>query len=301
MAANPIGVLGAGTILVVALVALVANALAPFDPTAQIARPLQSPGGQYLLGTDEFGRDVLSRLMFGSRISLYVGFVSVAIGLSVGGAVGVVAGYYGGKVDAVLMRVVESLFAFPSLLLAIAIAGILGASLTHAMLAIGIVFVPRFARLARGSVLTVVGLDYVGAARALGAGDWPIIRRHVLPNVLAPLIVQTTLALSGAILTEASLSFLGWGRNRPTRPGAPCLAQADGMWRPRHGSRCSRGWRSLSPSSDSICSAMACATTWIHACAAPERHVLSKPEGGYGGCDRDCRRRRWAWLGVLNR
>jgi peptide/nickel transport system permease protein len=215
MAANPIGVLGAGTILVVALVALVANALAPFDPTAQIARPLQSPGGQYLLGTDEFGRDVLSRLMFGSRISLYVGFVSVAIGLSVGGAVGVVAGYYGGKVDAVLMRVVESLFAFPSLLLAIAIAGILGASLTHAMLAIGIVFVPTFARLARGSVLTVVGLDYVGAARALGAGDWPIIRRHVLPNVLAPLIVQTTLALSGAILTEASLSFLGLGTQPP--------------------------------------------------------------------------------------
>jgi peptide/nickel transport system permease protein len=215
LAANPIGVLGAVTILVVAVVAVVAGALAPFDPTAQIARPLQSPGGQYLLGTDEFGRDVLSRLMFGARISLYVGFVSVAIGLSVGGAVGVIAGYYGGKVDALLMRVVESLFAFPSLLLAIAIAGILGASLTHAMLAIGIVFVPTFARLARGSVLSVVGLDYVGAARTLGAGDWPIIRRHVLPNVLAPLIVQTTLALSGAILTEASLSFLGLGTQPP--------------------------------------------------------------------------------------
>jgi peptide/nickel transport system permease protein len=214
-AANPIGLVGAVTILLVAVVALVAGVLAPFDPTAQIARPLQPPGGEYWLGTDEFGRDVLSRLMFGSRISLYVGFISVAIGLSVGSGVGIAAGYYGGRVDSVLMRVVESLFAFPSLLLAIAIAGILGASLTHAMLAIGIVFVPTFARLARGSVLTVVGLDYVGAARTLGARDWPIIRRHVLPNVAAPLIVQTTLALSGAILTEASLSFLGLGTQPP--------------------------------------------------------------------------------------
>lgn len=213
--ANPIGALGALVILVLLAVAALAGVLAPFDPTAQIAAPLQAPGAQNLLGTDEFGRDILSRLLFGARISLYVGCISVGIGLIVGGSVGVVSGYFGGRVEAVLMRIVESVFAFPSLLLAIAISGILGASLTHAMLAIGIVFVPTYARLARGAVLSVTSLDYIAAARTLGAGHLPIIVRHVLPNILAPLIVQTTLSLSGAILTEASLSFLGLGTQPP--------------------------------------------------------------------------------------
>lgn len=213
--ANPIGALGACSILLLLLVAALAGVLAPYDPTAQIATPLQAPDRQYLLGTDEFGRDILSRLLFGSRISLYVGCISVGLGLIVGSTVGIVSGYFGGRLETILMRIVESVFAFPSLLLAIAISGILGASLTHAMLAIGIVFMPTYARLARGSVLSVKSLDYIAAARTLGAGHWPIIVHHVLPNIVAPLIVQTTLSLSGAILTEASLSFLGLGTQPP--------------------------------------------------------------------------------------
>jgi peptide/nickel transport system permease protein len=213
--ANPIGALGGVIILMLVFVALAAGVLAPFDPTAQIATPLQPPDGQYLLGTDEFGRDILSRLLYGARISLYVGCVSVGIGLLVGGTIGITAGYFGGRSEAVTMRVVECVFAFPSLLLAIAISGILGASLTHAMLAIGIVLVPTYARLARGSVLSIMSLDYIAAARALGAGHRPIILRHVLPNIVAALVIQTTLSLSGAILTEASLSFLGLGTQPP--------------------------------------------------------------------------------------
>ena len=212
---NPIGALGGFIILILLIVAATAGVFAPYDPTAQITQPLQPPGGPFLLGSDEFGRDIVSRLLFGARISLYVGCVSVGIGLIVGGIVGVLAGYFGGRFEASTMRVVESVFAFPSLLLAIAISGILGPSLTHAMLAIGIVFVPTYARLARASVLAVRSLDYITAAHTLGAGDWPIISRHVLPNILAPLIVQTTLSLSGAILTEASLSFLGLGTQPP--------------------------------------------------------------------------------------
>jgi peptide/nickel transport system permease protein len=212
---NSIGLLGAAIIALVGLLALAAGLIAPFDPTDQIARTLEPPGARHLLGADEYGRDVLSRLVFGARISLYVGVIAVAIALAAGASVGVVAGYYGGTVDNVVMRVVDSLFAFPSLLLAIAITGILGPGLTHAMIAIGIVSSPTYARLARGTVLSVAARDYVEAARTLGASDWTIIWRHVLPNVLAPLIVQTSLSLSGAILAEASLSFLGLGTQPP--------------------------------------------------------------------------------------
>jgi peptide/nickel transport system permease protein len=213
--ANPIGALGAGVIVVLVCVAIAAPLLAPFDPTAQIATPLQAPDHQFVLGTDEFGRDILSRLLYGARISLYVGCISVGIGLIFGGGVGILSGYFGGRLEAVLMRIVECVFAFPSLLLAIAISGILGASLTHAMLAIGIVLVPTYARLARGSVLSIMSLDYISAARALGAGHRLVIGHHVLPNIVAPLVIQTTLSLSGAILTEASLSFLGLGTQPP--------------------------------------------------------------------------------------
>ena len=212
---NPLGVVGALLILGLVLVALLAEVLAPFDPVSQLARRLTAPGDPYLLGTDEFGRDVFSRIIFGSRISLYVGVVSVGIALGIGGSLGLMAGYFGGWIDNLTMRLMDVMFAIPSLVLAIAITGILGPSLQNAMIAIGIVYTPTFARVARGPVLSVVQHDYVQAARAIGARDWRIIVRHVLPNVTAPIIVQTTLSLSTAILAEAVLSFLGLGTQPP--------------------------------------------------------------------------------------
>ncbi|MCC6176570.1 MAG: ABC transporter permease [Chloroflexi bacterium] len=214
-AKNPLGVVGAALILLLLLVALLAGVLAPFDPVAQIARRLTAPNDVYLLGTDEFGRDVLSRIIYGSRISLYVGVVSVGIALAVGGTLGLIAGYFGGWIDNVIMRFMDVMFAIPSLVLAIAITGILGPNLRNAMIAIGIVYTPTFARVARGPVLSVVQHEYVQAARTVGARDWRIIFRHVLPNVTAPIIVQTTLSLSTAILAEAVLSFLGLGTQPP--------------------------------------------------------------------------------------
>jgi len=214
-AKNPLGVIGALLILALILVALLAGVLAPFDPVSQLARRLTAPANPYLLGTDEFGRDVFSRIIYGSRISLYVGVVSVGIALGIGGTLGLIAGYFGGWIDNLIMRLMDVMFAIPSLVLAIAITGILGPSLQNAMIAIGIVYTPTFARVARGPVLSVVQHEYVHAARTIGAQDWRIIVRHVLPNVTAPIIVQTTLSLSTAILAEAVLSFLGLGTQPP--------------------------------------------------------------------------------------
>ena len=214
-AKNPLGVVGAVLILLLLLTALFAGLLAPHDPVAQIARRLSAPGGQYVLGTDEFGRDILSRIIYGTRISLYVGVVSVGIALGIGGTLGLLAGYFGGWVDNLLMRLMDVMFAIPSLVLAIAITGILGPNLRNAMIAIGLVYTPTFARVARGPVLSIVQHEYVAAARTVGAGDGRILLRHVLPNVTAPNIVQTTLSLSTAILAEAVLSFLGLGTQPP--------------------------------------------------------------------------------------
>lgn len=213
---NPIGVLGLAVLLVVLLLAIFAKQVAPFDPAAQPAERLTAPNQTYLFGTDEFGRDVFSRVVWGTRISLYVGIVSVTIALIVGVTLGLISGYYGSWADSLIMRVVDVLFAFPTIILAITITGILGPSLTNATLAIGIVYAPIFARVTRGPVLSVINLDYVEAARTVGAGDGRIILRYVLPNIAAPLMVQTTLALSTAILAEAALSYLGLGTQPPT-------------------------------------------------------------------------------------
>lgn len=215
MRRNPLGVTGLVIIAIVALVAITAPLISPYGPTDQVARRLEVPGPEHLLGTDEFGRDILSRVIYGSRISLYVGLVSVSLALVVGGAVGMVAGYFGGRTDNLLMRLVDILFAIPSLVLAIVIAGLLGPSLTNAMIAIGIVYAPIYARLVRGEVLAVRNHLYIESARAIGVGDLGLIMRHILPNITAPLIVQTTLLLSTAILAEASLSFLGLGTQPP--------------------------------------------------------------------------------------
>jgi len=212
----PIACLGVAIVVLVVALALLADLIAPYDPAWQIDERLTPPNADYVLGLDEFGRDVYSRIVYGARVSLYVGIVSViVIALPLGTVLGVVAGYFRGWVDASLSRVVDVMFAFPSIILAIAIVGILGPSLTNAMIAIGLVYSPTFARVARGSTLAVVNLDYITASRTIGSRDRRIIWRHVLPNIAAPLIIQTTLALSTAILAEAALSFLGLGTQPP--------------------------------------------------------------------------------------
>lgn len=197
--------------------AILAPALAPYDPARQVLLDsLLPPGADHLLGTDEFGRDILSRTLFGTQISLLVGVLAVVLSSLVGTILGQIAGYRGGWLDDVLMRVMDALFAFPALLLALIINTILGNSLTNAIIAIAIVSTPGFARLARGSTLAIREREFVQAARALGAGDLRILGLHVLPNIAGPLIVNASNLMSAAIITEGSLSFLGLGVQPPT-------------------------------------------------------------------------------------
>ncbi|MCC7369205.1 MAG: ABC transporter permease [Chloroflexi bacterium] len=213
---NRLALMGAAILAVVAFAAMFAPYLSPEDPLQMNpSLLLQPPGAQHLLGTDEFGRDILSRVIWGARISLYVGGISVTIALAFGVSLGLVAGYKGGIVDDTINRVLDVVFAFPTILLALGIVGMLGPSLTNTMLAIGIVYMPQYARLTRGATLSVKERDFVQAAVVSGANDTRIVLRHILPNVTAPLIVQTSLSLSLAILAEASLSFLGLGTQPP--------------------------------------------------------------------------------------
>jgi peptide/nickel transport system permease protein len=207
---------GGAIVIGLVVIAVFAPLLAPYDYTAQVmGNRYAPPGTTNLLGTDHLGRDVLSRLMFGARISLAVGMISVGIAVSLGVTVGAVAGYVGGRTDMLLMWVMDLILAFPALLLAITIASALGPSVTNAMIAIGIVNIPAFARLVRSSVLTIRGQEFVEAARAIGAGSARIIALHVVPNVLAVVIVRATVSLGFAILTEAGLSFIGLGAQPP--------------------------------------------------------------------------------------
>lgn len=222
---HPIGFFGLVVIVLVLLTALFAPLIAPYEPSAQDATRLQPPSAQYLMGTDELGRDVFSRIVFGARTSLYVGLVSVSIASILGVAIGVSAGYVGGTYDNIVMRVVDIVFAFPTLVLAIVIAGLLGPSLTNAMIAIAIVFSPNFARVARSSVLSVKNEMYLEAAEVVGGNQWNLIVRHILPNIMAPLIVLATLSLSLAILAEAGLSFLGLGTQPPDAAWGLMLSQ----------------------------------------------------------------------------
>ncbi len=212
---NPIGIIGAVIILFTVGMAIFAPVISPYSPSEQAAKRLLAPSGAHLMGTDELGRDTFSRIVYGARVSLQVGIVAVFIALALGVVIGVCAGFFGGRVDTGLMRVVDVMFAFPGLILAIVIAGLLGPSRRNAMLAIGIVYAPAFARVIRGSVLSVMGEPYVEAGRVLGARSGWLIRKYVLPNILAPLIVLTTVYLSTAILSEAALSFLGLGAQPP--------------------------------------------------------------------------------------
>jgi len=208
--------LGIGVVACVVFLALFAGILAPLDPIRpDLNLSLEPPDFTHLLGTDDLGRDILSRVIYGARVSVLAGVVSVAMAFLGGVGLGIISGYWGGWVDHVIMRLMDSLLSFPAIVLALAIAAVIGAGLTNVMIAIGIVSTPTFARLARGQTLAVRELEYVGAARVLGACDLRIMRVHLLPNIAAPLIVQTSLSIAFAILAEASLSFLGFGVKPP--------------------------------------------------------------------------------------
>ena len=216
LAHNELTVAGAIILAVVMVVAIFAPYLSPHDPLGMNASQLlQPPSREHLMGTDELGRDVLSRVIWGARISLYVGVISVTMAVVVGVTLGLLAGYHGGLIDDAINRVLDVVFAFPTILLALGILGMLGSSLTNTMIAIGVVYTPVYARLARGTTLAIKQREFVEAAVVSGARSFRIIIRHILPNVMAPLIIQTSLSLSLAILAEASLSFLGLGTQPP--------------------------------------------------------------------------------------
>ncbi len=215
---SPQGMVGFAIVLLFALTALFGPAVSPQSPTKQtMSRRLEAPSAEYLMGTDDFGRDVFSRILYGAGASFEVGTFSVGIALAGGMALGLLAGYRGGRLDALLMMLMDVLFAFPAVLLAIAIMALLGPKLENVILAIGIVNLPVFVRLTRASVLALKHLPYIEAARCTGVPATQIALRHMLPNILAPLVVQTSLTVAAAILTEASLSYLGLG-NPPPAP-----------------------------------------------------------------------------------
>jgi len=224
---NRLAVFGTAVMIIFILMAVFAPLIAPYDPLSQdLTEKFAPPSASHPFGQDELGRDILSRVIYGARISLTAGLAAVAIATGVGTVIGVVAGYLGRWPDSVLMRLMDVLLSFPSILLAIVIVSVLGPSLPNAMLAIGIVFVPQIARVVRSAVISVRERDYIEAERALGAGDAQIIISGVLPNSMAPLIVQATLTLATAILDVAALSFLGLGARAPTPEWGAMLTDA---------------------------------------------------------------------------
>lgn len=214
---SPLTVVGVALILLFVLAALAAQQLAPYSPLEQsLSDRLKPPGLSHWLGTDQLGRDLFSRLLFGARLSLMVGLTVVLSAGTFGTLVGLVAGYRGGLVDQLLMRLTDIFLAFPSLILAMAIAGALGPNLNNAMAAIAVVTWPVYARLVRAQVLSLREREFVEAARSIGASTARILRRHLLPNTLAPILVQASFDLGGAILSAAGLSFIGFGAQPPT-------------------------------------------------------------------------------------
>lgn len=208
------------------LLAIFAPLISSYDPTAVALRTrLQPPSASHLFGTDEFGRDILTRVFYGARISLPVGLIALVIGVSLGTLVGLIAGFYGKIVDGILMWFVDVLLAFPGLLLALLVVAILGVDLRNVMIAVGVSMIPRFARLVRGTVLSAKENLYVDAARAIGVPERQILVRHVLPNILSPVIVLATLSLGVTILTAAGLSFVGLGAKPPSPEWGAMIAE----------------------------------------------------------------------------
>ena len=224
---NKWAMLGLSIIVLLIVCAVFAPLLSPYDPNEQnLPNQYAKPSREHLLGTDQYGRDVLSRLLYGARISLSVGFISISIALVSGGLIGAVAGYFGGWVDALLMRALEVLMAFPSILLTITFVTVLGPNLRNAMIAIGIVTIPGYARVVRGSVISVKEREFVEAARAQGLTHSTILAREIVPNILSPIIVLSTLDVAGAILDTAALGFLGLGAQPPTAEWGSMLSAA---------------------------------------------------------------------------
>ena len=216
---NRMAMIGLGIVVFLVLISIFADFL--FDYNAVVIKQntsirLQTPSAAHWLGTDEFGRDILARLVHGSRVSLSVGVVAVSIALLIGGSLGAIAGFYGGKIDNVIMRIMDIFLAVPSLLLSITIVSALGPSIFNLMLAIAISSVPGYARIVRASVLTVKDQEFVEAAKCIGANNFEIISSHILPNCMAPIIVQVSLKVASAILSTSGLSFLGLGVKAPT-------------------------------------------------------------------------------------
>ncbi|MDT3427749.1 peptide/nickel transport system permease protein [Paenibacillus forsythiae] len=214
---NKRAIVGLWMVVIFVFVAVFARWLAPYDPIEQNMQSiLNAPSLSHPFGTDEYGRDILSRVIYGAQISLMVGVVGVLISIVLGVALGTVAGYFGGKADLLIMRVMDVFMAFPSFLLALAIVSVLGPGMVNVMIAIGIFSVPTFARISRGSVMSVNGKEYIEAAKSMGSGHIRIIFKHVIPNSIAPIIVLSSMRIATAILTASGLSFLGMGAQPPT-------------------------------------------------------------------------------------
>jgi len=222
---NRLALVGLTIIALICVTAVFADIIAPYGFREQyLDRTARPPDRQHLLGTDDLGRDIFSRIVYGTRISLLVGFVAVSISVIVGGSLGAVAGFYGGRLDNFIMRLMDIMLAIPSILLAIAIVSAFGGGLVNVMIAVGISSVPVYARIVRASVISIKEQEFVEAARSIGAGDFRIVARHILPNCLAPIIVQGTLGVASAILSAAGLSFIGLGIQPPTPEWGSMLA-----------------------------------------------------------------------------
>lgn len=235
-----IGMFGLAIILVIVICAIFAPWLAPYDPTKiDYGAMIAPPSGLYLFGTDEIGRDILSRLIYGARVSLQIVSVAILLSLVIGGSIGLFSGYVGGVVDTVIMRVMDGLLAFPLLVLALGVIAVLGPDLINAIIALAIVNVPGFARLVRGQVLSVRELDFVQAARSIGAGDLRIMVKHIWPSVAGNVIVYASLRASTTLIAELSLAFLGLGAEPPTPTWGQMLATAMEYW--------SAWWMSIFP------------------------------------------------------
>lgn len=228
---KPLGAAGGVLMLVIVFLALFADQVAPYDPIeVNLGVPFSYTSAKHLLGLDELGRDVVSRIIYGARISLVVGLASVGLGTILGTLLGITSGYFGGYLDLLLQRVVDSIQAFPAIILALVIMAMLGSSLVNVIIAIGIVLIPLCTRVVRSTVLSVKENQYIEAARAIGCGDLRILAQHVLPNVTAPIIVVSTAWLGTAIIIEASLSFLGLGTPKPLPSWGGMLSEAAGKY-----------------------------------------------------------------------
>jgi peptide/nickel transport system permease protein len=233
---NKMGLIGALIILAIVLTAIFAPLIATHEPLKiDMLHQVELPSDQFWFGTDEYGRDIYSRVIYGSRITLYISILSVAVATLFGVLIGAVSGYFGGWIDTIVMRLMDAVMSFPAILLAIGIMAVLGGNLNNVVIALGFVYIPRFARIVRGSVLSLKGKEFVEAALATGKGDFYIIFRHILPNCMAPLIVQITASLAYAILAESALSFLGLGAPPPAPSWGNILSDArnfmlDNVW-----------------------------------------------------------------------